>query len=266
MRLNGGKKYKLALVTGASTGLGKALCEILAKRQIPLILVARNEKKLKELAAQLSVPTEIHRTDLSIAHEREKLIQLIHSKKPDLVINNAGFGLYGPVLAHPFTAMNEMVEVNIQALMDLSIESARALYKSNMRGTIVNISSAAAFFSYPSFCVYAATKAFVNRFSEGLDLELKPYGIRVLTICPGQIETSFRIKASANFPQKKDKISMTPMYAAELILKQIEKGKTVSIIDWRYRFLIAIARCFPSKFLHSILKRSLMKRHSFSEH
>lgn len=257
--------FKLALVTGASAGLGKALCQRLAERKISLILIARDEKRLKELASSLPVQTEICCADLSLANDREKLIQLIHDKKPDLVINNAGFGRYGPVLAHPLSANDEMIEVNIRALTDLSIESARALKKADKRGTVVNVSSAAAFFSYPTFCIYAATKAYVNRFSEALDLELKPHGIRVLTVCPGQISTSFRLRASGNFPQKEDKISMTAEHAAELIIRQIQRGKSLAIIDWRTRILVTISRLLPAKLLQSLLMRSLKKRHVFSD-
>lgn len=254
-------KSKLALVTGASSGLGKALCEALAKRQIPLIIVARNETRLKELSLNLGVLTHIHVADLSQPEERKKLIHLIQQKQPDLIINNAGFGLYGPVLSHPLSEMHQMVEVNIQALMELSIEGARTLMKNHQKGTIVNISSAAAFFAYPTFSVYAATKAFVNRFSEGLDAELKLQGIRVLTVCPGQIDTAFRMRASKNHPQQKDKMTMQPEHVAEWILKQVETGKRLSIVDWRYRCLIGIARLLPHGLLQALLKRSLKKRH-----
>jgi short-subunit dehydrogenase len=257
-------KPKLALITGASSGLGKALCEELAKRQIPLILVARDESSLKAVASSLAVLTTVFPVDLSEPEERQKLIQFIQEKKPDLIINNAGFGLYGPVLAHPLSETNQMIEVNIQALMQLTIEGAQCLIKNKMEGTIVNISSAAAFFSYPTFCVYAASKAFVNRFSEGLDTELKPYGIRVLTVCPGQIETGFRARASKNYPQEKDKITMPVQRAAKLVLKQIDKGKTLSIIDWRYRLLIGITKLLPNCLVQAILKRSLRKRHAFN--
>ncbi len=254
---------KWALITGASSGLGKALCEELAQQNIPLILVARDRSKLEQLS--FSVPTHIHAADLSKPSDREQLIQLIQHKQPDLIINNAGFGLYGPALAHPTSDMHEMVEVNIQALMELTLESARVLIHSKKPGIIVNISSAAAFFSYPSFCVYAATKAFVNRFSEGLDTELKPYGIRVLTICPGQIDTDFRKRASGQHPQQKNTSSMSPKTAAQLILKQIQSGKTLSIIDWRTCLLVALTRFIPSCFLQPFLLRSLKKRHKFTD-
>jgi short-subunit dehydrogenase len=254
-------KAKLALVTGASSGLGKALCIELAKQGIPLALVARDENKLKELAAHLSVPTSIHSFDLSLAENRQQLIHWIRNQRPDLVINNAGFGLYGPVLTHSSSALNQMLAVNIQAVTELTVESARVLRENNQSGTIINISSAASFFSYPFFSVYAASKAYVHRFSEGLDQELKPYGIRVLTVCPGQIETDFRSRASGNYPQKKDHITMPAQTAARLILNQLKTGKAVSIIDWRYRLLIGIAKWLPTFIVQPILKKSLQDRY-----
>ena len=252
---------QLALVTGASSGLGKALCQALAKQNIRLLIVARREDLLKKLALELPSSTQIYRIDLSDPNECKTLIQLIHQKAPDLIINNAGFGLYGPTLSHPLNELEDMVDVNIQALMKLTIESARVLQQAKKKGTIVNISSAAAFFSYPTFNVYAATKAFVNRFSEGLDEELREQGIRILTVCPGQIDTDFRKRASKNFPQRKDGPFMTPDGAAALILEQIEKGKALSIIDWRYRLLVALAKCLPKRLLQAILRSSLRDRY-----
>jgi short-subunit dehydrogenase len=259
-----GARHELALVTGASSGLGKALSQVLAKQKIPLILVARNEEKLKKIASDLPVSSQIYKADLADPEQRKELIKLIHRQKPDLIVNNAGFGLYGPTLIHPLSDLNAMVELNIRALMELSVESARALLKEKRKGTILNISSAASFFPTPSFCLYSATKAFVNNFSEGLDGELRSHGIRVLTICPGQIDTDFRKRASGDYPQKKDKITMSPEKAAELILKQIDKGKPLSIIDWRYRVAVGLAKLLPKQLVQTLMKRSLDKRHDRS--
>lgn len=254
---------RLALVTGASSGLGKALSYALSKQGIPLILVARNEEKLKKAALGLPSSTHLQIADLTNAEHRKELIKLIRQRQPDLVINNAGFGLYGPTLAHPLSDLCEMVELNIRALMELSVESTRVLLKEHKKGIIVNISSAAAFFSTPSFNLYGATKAFVNNFSEGLDAELKSQGVRVLTVCPGQIETDFRKKASGDFPQEKDRISMSPEKAAGLILKQIAKTKVLSIIDWRYRLLVSLAKLLPKSIVQAIMKKRVDKRHRF---
>ncbi len=259
---------QLALVTGASSGLGKALCFALAKQGIPLILVARNEAQLKKVASDLSVPTQIHPADLTDAKQRKALVQRIHEQRPDLVINNAGFGLYGPALAHPLSDLQAMIELNVQALMELSVEAARALVNANQKGVICNISSAAAFFATPSFCLYSATKAFVNNFSQGLDAELKDQGVRVLTVCPGQIDTGFRKRASGGFPsgrfpQEKKGMTMPPEKAAALILKQIAKGKALCIIDWRTRLLVGLARLLPKEVAQTLIKKEVTNRQRF---
>lgn len=252
---------KLALITGASSGLGKALSHLLSKRGIPLILTARNEEKLKKAALDLPSSTQILRCDLTHPEDRKELIRLIRKRQPDLIINDAGFGLYGPALSQQMRDLQDMVEVNISALMEISIEAARTLVKVKKKGTILNISSAAAFFSYPTFCVYAATKAFVNSFSLGFDKEMKKLGVRILTSCPGQIDTDFRKRASGNFPQKKDRITMTAESAAELILKQVALGKALSIIDWRYRLAIALSRILPQSFLQALLEKNIKARY-----
>ncbi|MBI2809858.1 MAG: SDR family NAD(P)-dependent oxidoreductase, partial [Candidatus Melainabacteria bacterium] len=181
-------QIRLALVTGASSGLGKALAYALAEQGIPLILVARN---VSAIPKDLKVPVEIFACDLSDPKERRRLSERVRTIRPDLIINNAGFGLYGPVLSHTLDANAEMIRVNIDALLELTYEGAQALVAAGEKGTIVNISSAAAFTSYPTFAVYAASKAFVNNFSEGLEAELRPKGVRVLTVCPGPIATDF---------------------------------------------------------------------------
>ncbi len=251
----------LALITGASSGLGKALAHALSQRNVDLILTARNEEKLKKAALDLPSSTQIVRCDLAHPDERKKLIELIKKQEPDLIINNAGFGLYGPVLSHPTADSAEIVEVNAQALMELSIEGARTLLEAKKKGTILNISSATAFFPFPAFCVYAASKAFVNSFSQAFDKEMKKHGIRVLTVCPGQIDTDFRKRASGNFPQKKDSRTMSPETAAKLILRQLDRPKALSIIDWRYRCAIALAKLLPQRLLLAVLERSLKERH-----
>jgi short-subunit dehydrogenase len=252
---------KLALVTGASGGLGKALCIALAHQGIELIAVARNQNALSALQQELTVPVTILPIDLSHPQEREPLIELIHRTSPDVVINNAGFGLYGPILSHPASSMAEMIEVNIQALAHITIEASRALIASKKKGTILNISSAAAFFSYPTFATYAASKRFVLQFSEALDEELSPQGVRVLTVCPGQIATGFRARASSHFPQQEDAYTLSQEKAARLILKQIEQGARSRVIDNRYRLMVYLSRLIPQRLLMKILSRSLSHRY-----
>lgn len=251
----------LALVTGASSGLGRALSYALSKRGFSLILTARNEEELKATALHLPSSTQIIRCDLSNPTDRSKLVKIIQEQQPDLIVNNAGFGLYGPAYSHPVSNLQEIVEVNVQALIELSVAGAQTLLHNEKKGTILNISSATAFFPFPGMCVYAATKAFVNSFSQGLDSEVKRDGIRVLTVCPGQIDTGFRKRASGNFPQKKNSITMSPEKAAELILKQLDKAKPLSIVDWRYRVMVSLCKLLPGSLLQSLLEKSLKERY-----
>ncbi len=255
--------FRLGLITGASAGLGKALAKALSEQGMPLILVARDEKRLKSLAAELPTQSTLCPADLSTQEGRHAVTALIHKMAPDLIINNAGFGLYGPTLAHPVAELQEIVEVNIQALIAFSVEGARALAERKQKGTILNVSSAAGFYAYPHFSVYAASKAFVNSFSQALDFEMRPEGIRVLTVCPGQIATDFRKRSSGAFPQKKDHITMTTEKAVSLILEQIEKGKRLSIIDWRYRFAVYLSKFLPSSLLAPFFMSGLKSRHAF---
>ncbi|QZA58486.1 SDR family NAD(P)-dependent oxidoreductase [Candidatus Rhabdochlamydia porcellionis] len=253
--------YDLALVTGATSGLGRALCHALTQRNISLIAVGRNAQKLQLLAKEIPKPIRTVQVDLSQSNQRASLCALIQELCPDLVINNAGFGLYGSAVQQSLKLLQEMIQVNIQAVMECSIEAASALKKAKKPGLILNISSAAAFFSYPNFSVYAASKAFIYRFSEALDIELFAYHIRVLTVCPGQIATDFRKKASQNFPQKSDHLTLSCEKAVRLILKQIKQGKRVQIIDLRYRLIIFLAYLIPKSFLLSLLQKSLYKRY-----
>src|SRR3990172_4512666 len=218
------KKFQLALVTGATSGLGRVLCLELARRGIALLLSGRQRAALEKLKGQLSVPCHIHEGDLTLAASRHTLIAMIHDLCPDLVINNAGFGLYGEALTHSTEEQLEIIELNVKTLTEITLEAARTLIAKKREGTIVNISSAAGYFVYPSFNLYAASKGYVTAFSEALDSEVAKYNVRVLTVCPGQMATSFRQRASRGLKQEKTLWSMSTEKAAHLILQQIEKG------------------------------------------
>lgn len=121
--------YDLALVTGATSGLGRALCHALTQRNISLIAVGRNAQKLQLLAKEIPKPIRTVQVDLSQSNQRASLCALIQELCPDLVINNAGFGLYGSAVQQSLKLLQEMIQVNIQAVMECSIEAASALKK-----------------------------------------------------------------------------------------------------------------------------------------
>ncbi|OJU82634.1 MAG: hypothetical protein BGO10_08855 [Chlamydia sp. 32-24] len=253
--------FKKALITGASSGIGHSLATLMAKKKISLIITGRNNAQLVSLKEQLSdkVPVEILVGDLENPTFLEDLLKKIESDSPDLIINNAGFGLYGDTDQIEPVKLNQMIDVNIKALMAISIAGVKALKNKKQKGIILNISSAASFLIFPSFSVYAATKAFINSFSQSLDVEVKPFNIRVLTSCPGMVETNFSKRAGAKKIVSEMNI-MTADKAAELMWEQIEKQKPLSIINWQYKLAIFLSKFVPKFWLAKRLQKNIQAR------
>jgi len=248
--------WKSVLITGATSGIGYALTFMLENQCEHLILVGRNQDVLQELKLKLHCPTTICRADLT--HDRREVVDLIREFCPELVINNAGSGLYGDVLLHTTREQLEMLELNINAVVELTLESAKTLSLHRKKGIIVNVSSAAGFFEYPSFNLYAASKGFVNQFSKTLDRELSSKQIRVLTSCPGMVATQFRTRASKGL-SKNDFFAMSPKKAARLILHQIEHRIPLYIFDYRTRLLVLLTRFLPKRWVQNKLKKAIDK-------
>lgn len=194
---------KTALITGASGGIGAAFAKALAQRQYNLVLVARSQDKLEQLATTLqqthNIEIEVIPQDLAQANAGQTLFNIVTAKDipVDLLINNAGFGDYGLFADSSLDKQLEMIQLNITALTALT-----HLFLVPMRdraaGGIINISSIAGFQPLPYMSVYAATKAFVLNFSEALWAENQDTGVTITCVCPGPTETEF-FKA-ANFP------------------------------------------------------------------
>lgn len=193
------RKYRCALVTGASSGLGEEYARQLAGSCETLILVARRGELLEKLAGELSISspqTEVHclTADLTLEKECSGLVKMCEamSLRPDLLINNAGMGDYGSFSDAEWPKLNAMLQVNVTALTHLCHGFLPGmLADSEQGGAIINVSSLASTLPIPDFAVYAATKAYVSSFSEALRLELREYGIPVLAVCPGPVHTNF---------------------------------------------------------------------------
>lgn len=253
--------YRLALITGATSGIGKAACELFAQKGLNLIITGRNEQELQHLQETLSrqVSVQAIQADLSSAEGRQRLIEVLHAQVPDLVINNAGFGLYGGILTYPTKEQVEILEVNGRALLELTVEAARALVSSNQKGVILNISSSAAFQILPNMAVYAASKAFVNHFSQAFDFEVKDYGIRVLTLCPGMVATDFQARAGGGIDKQQVGV-MTAAFVAEQIWSQIERLEPLLIIDWKSRLLTFFSFLMPKSWIAKAIACMIAKR------
>lgn len=263
------KKFTLALVTGASSGIGKEMCHLLAGKGIPLLISGRNKERLEKVANDLrqQVQVTICQADLQLPNERKLLVDKIRELSPDLVINNAGFGLYGPAIDMDVKEQGEMIEVNIGAVLEIALESAKALRAAGKKGVILNVASAAALQPMPYFAVYAASKSFVLSFSEAFDAEVKQDGIRVLASCPGVIATGFKFRASKTEPgesaieRKGSGRVMDVHFAAQEIWKQIEDEKPVHVFDWTYRLLTFLSSyLIPRSLMFILIKRDMLAR------
>lgn len=255
-------KHQLALVTGATSGIGKALCYLLAEQRIALIASGRSMERLLELKEALDskVNVEVIACDLANGQERKGLIRKICDRVPDLIINNAGFGLYGEALSYDSAEQISILDVNGKATLELTIESARALISRNKPGVILNVSSAAAFQIFPAFAVYSAAKAFVNHFSQSLDFEFRPHGVRVLVACPGIVDTRFQARASDNVDFPNEIAPMSADKVSKLIWKQIQSQSPLEIMDWKYRVLTALSKLIPKSWIAARLSKNILAR------
>jgi len=255
--------FSKAFVTGASSGIGLELCNLLAEKKVDLIISGRNNEKLQELAEKLSkkVSVKIEAADLSKDEDRQRLIALIHAEVPDLVINNAGLGLYGDALTYSTQEQVEILKVDMQAVLEFSLEAARTLISKQKKGIIMNVSSVAAFFVMPGCSVYCSSKAFVNSFSESFDEEVRSYGVRVLAACPGVVATNFRSRAKGKYLPTEEGTMMSPVYAAEQIWQQIQKQKKVHVFNWKYRLGMLLLPLFPKKLIVNLLRKNIALLH-----
>ena len=189
-------EYDLIIVTGASSGLGEAFAQALAVRTSRMVLVARRKQRLEELAETLSkrqagLQVMCVPCDLADATQRKQLVEFLREMPPGrtLLVNDAGLGDYGEFCSADEEKSRRLLEVNMMAPVQLT----QALLPRMLAGggDIVNIASLAADVFLPDFALYAASKSFLASFSEGLNIELRGKGIRVLAVCPGPVHTEF---------------------------------------------------------------------------
>ena len=243
------------LITGASGGIGLELARIAAANQMNLVLLARNAEKMKQLRKELEKLYPIHvlaiGCDLTQPDTVEKVAALLNGRGivPDILINNAGFGMYGSFDRIGSETEGDMIQVNITSLTELT----KIIYRqmcSRGKGKILNVSSIAGFMPGPGMTVYHASKAYVLSFSEALAVEAKSHGITVTALCPGPTATNFENRASngagIKLFQKFGKLP-TAEQVAKYGWKKMMKGKTVAIHGKKNRCLLFLIRFLPRK-------------------
>jgi short-subunit dehydrogenase len=246
-------KNKTALITGASYGIGEVFARRLAADGANLILTARSMNRLEALANELRAQHKIKVTIIEADLSQPSSPQLLFEKTEaaglpvDLLINNAGFGLVGDFDNLPLDRQLEMIQVNVTALVALSHLFLQPMLR-RRSGAILNLASTASFQGVPYFSVYAATKAFIMIFSEGLWAECQPLGVRVAALCPGATETHFQAVAGTENHTRPVKMQ-TPEEVVEVGLKALAENRSVAVSGFNNRAMVFIERFVPRSFV-----------------
>lgn len=240
-----------ALITGASSGLGLALAEALARRGRNLILVARRRDALESIASELAqrfgVEVRFRLCDLSEPLQISGLLLELEEGdwRIDLLVNNAGLGCAGPFLEQDWMRELEQLEVNVLALTRLCHALGKRMALQG-GGQILNVASVAAFQPGPWMSSYYASKAYVLHFSEGLREELRHYGVRVSVLCPGPTRTAFFRSAQINASRlDRSKLMMNAEEVALIAVRGLERNRAIIVPNWRNRLLATLPRLTP---------------------
>ncbi len=252
---------KTTLITGASSGIGESFARRLAARGDNLLLVARSENKLASLCNELGRASNINAqyvvSDLTERDAPQLLFEETNRRKLEieLLINNAGFGSVGDFNQLEIERELQMIDLNITALVALT-----HLYLQPMRerksGAIINVASTAAFQPVPYMTTYAATKAFVLSFSEGLWEENRAHNIKVLALCPGVTETNFF--AAARMGEKPPmRVAQTPEQVVETALQGLKRNDSHIISGWTNFLTTQSERLFPRSLITRMAGRMM---------
>jgi short-subunit dehydrogenase len=243
----------VALITGASAGIGHALARAFAKNGHEVVLVARREQLLTNLANEIAAseaprPTVL-RADVSRIDTARQIGDALAAAglEPEIVVNNAGFGLLGPAATLDRGKQLAMIDLNVRALTDLSLAFIPALER--RKGGILNVASVAAFMPGPGMAVYYATKAYVLSFTEALHHELAPKGVRVTALCPGPVATEFQGRAGIKTMERVRLAMRTADRVAEDGYKGLREGARVVVPGFPNQVAALLAPGLPRGFI-----------------
>jgi len=248
---------RLALVTGASSGIGTEFARLLAEQGSDLILTARRRDRLERLSAELTdrfaIDATVLENDLNTPDGPRQLFDAVTRRARPIttLVNNAGFGLYGRVVQQDLAAIESMVRVNVTALTALTRLFAAEM-ESAGRGAILNVASFAAAQPIPRYAVYSGTKAYVVAFSQALQHELRHSGVTVSVLLPGFTVTEFHCVAGHRRTRLMRLTSLDARHVAHAGLAGVAKGKTVIIPGVWYKACAAGGRFLPRRFASAL--------------
>jgi short-subunit dehydrogenase len=239
----------LALVTGASAGIGREFCEQLAARGHDLLVVARDGPRLealgRELGSRHGIGVEPLAADLSREEDIGRVAERIGQAEPTLLVNNAGFGTTGTLARTDPARQADMVRLHTLAPLRLTLAALPSLLRRNAGG-VINVSSVAGFAVTPGNVTYGATKAFLTVWTEGLAAELRGSGVRVQALCPGFTHSEFHQRMGTRSGRAPAFMWLTARQVVSASLRALERnGPTVCIPGWHYRVIAGALRLLP---------------------
>ena len=241
----------IALVTGASSGIGAEFARQLAARRYDLILVARRKERLEKLAAELAaahgVGTEALAADLTADAELKTVEERIgRDGGIDLLVNNAGFGVGGLFWETALEAQDSLHRLHIMATMRLTHAALAAMAARNS-GAVINVSSVAGFVPAAFSSTYGSTKTWINAFTEGLHLELKnkKSAVKVQALCPGFTYSEFHDVAHMDRKVIPGPMWMRAQDVVAASLKGLDRGKLFVVPGWKYKMVVALVPALP---------------------
>ena len=233
-----------ALVTGASSGIGRDIARELSKKGYDLVIVARNKERLEELKQELKTKVEVISLDLSKKENCMKLHEEV--KDIDVLINNAGFGDFGKFVDTDIEKEIQMIELNITSVHLLTKLYLKDMVKEN-KGRILNVASIAGFMPGPLMATYYATKNYIVKLSEAIREELKKQksDVKISILCPGPVKTNFNNVANVKFELH----SLTSEYVAQYAVKEMLKNKFYIIPGLTIKVLKFLSKITPTPIL-----------------
>lgn len=231
-----------ALITGASSGIGKNMAYVFANKGIDLILVARNKDEMLKIKENVKVNVEVIELDLLKEKNVFKLYEMCKDKNIDMLINNAGFGLFGLFTETDLARELEMIDLNIKAYHILTKLFLKDFVEKD-NGYILNVASSAGFMAGPRLSTYYATKNYVLKLTMAINEELRQSGSNVVVsaLCPGPVNTNFNKVAHGEFSIKE----ASPKYVAEYAINKLFKKKMIIIPTFRIKLGIFLLRILP---------------------
>jgi len=261
---------KVAVITGATSGIGAAYASKFAQLGYDLVITGRRKEKIEAVATQIqqeyNVNVEIILAELSETEGLKKVIDFIKEKEIEVLVNNAGFGAKSLYQVSDLSVMERLAKVNVLAPMELIHAVLPGMVKRD-RGTIINISSESVYMIIPQNAIYSGAKAFLKSFTEGLHMDLMDTGVKVMAVCPGLTHTDFHEKMGMDKSRQTNRGQikwMSPEDVVDISLKDLGNGKVVCIPGNHTKILAHLLNIMPRKsyykFMYNFSRKNFGKK------